>query len=242
MWTFILHGIFWLFIMSFTSLQKLAKNFKQFSSFDETLITRALSSTSLSAENLNELTNLATQMITFCKGNKCIPDNTAEHESGTGKRTKTELCQLFLSKFKKELLHYEHQETLDKFEVNVPECLSFRDKLRNSFGVSEFESYLTRVNNMEGKLNRLYLMTISDRGFIWGKVKQNHQEKNKDIPWKQMLTDKGYSYIQSYFNLSQACESYPRIPVSTDYYSEWKKFLTMFWQKFRRIASYNLCV
>ena len=41
-------------------------------------------------------------MISFCKENKCIPDNTAEHEkSETGKRTKTELFQLNLSKFKK---------------------------------------------------------------------------------------------------------------------------------------------
>ena len=167
--TFILHGTFWLFIMNFTSLQKLAKNFTQFSSFDETLIIGALSSTSLSKENLNELTNLATQMITFCKENKCIPDNTAELENETGKRTKTELFQLFLSKFKKDLLNYEHQETLDKFEVNVPEYLFFCDKLRNSFNVGEFESYLTTVNNMEGKLNRLYLLTISDRGYIWGK-------------------------------------------------------------------------
>ena len=107
MGTFIPHGTFWLFIMSFTSLQKLAKNYRQFSSFDETLITGALSSTSLSEENLNELTNLTTQMITFCKENKCITDNTAEHErSETGKRPKTELFQLFLSKFKKDILNY----------------------------------------------------------------------------------------------------------------------------------------
>ena len=136
--------------MSFTSLQKPAKNCKQFSSFDETLITGALSSTSLSEENLNELTNLTTQMITFCKEIKYIPDNTAKLESETGKRTKTGLFQLFRSKFKKDLLYYEHQETLDKFEVNVPEYLSFRDKLRNSFNFGEFESYLTTVNNMEG--------------------------------------------------------------------------------------------
>ena len=145
-------------------------------------------------------------MITFCKENKCIPDNTAEHErSETGKRTKTELFQLLLFKFKKDLLNYELQETLDMIEVNVPEYLFFRDKLRNSFNVGEFESYLTTVNNMEGKLNRLYLQTISDRGYIWGKVKQNHQENNKDIPWKQLLTDKGYSYstVQSYINFSQ---------------------------------------
>ena len=216
--------------MSFISLQKLAKNLKQFLSFDENLITGALSCTSLSEENLNELTNLTTQMITFCKENKCIPDNTAELESETGKRTKTELFQLFLSNFKKDLLSYEHQETLDKFEVNVTEYLSFHKKLRNSFNISEFESYLTTVNNMEGKLNRLYLLTIFDRGYIRGKVKQNHQENNKDIPWKKPLSDKRYSYssVQSYINFSQACESYPRILVSTDYYSEWKKFLTMF--------------
>ena len=146
--------------MSFTSLQKLAKNFKQFSSFDETLITGALSSTSLSEENINDLTNLTNQMITFCKENKCIPDNTAEHESETGKRTKTELFQLLLSKFKKDLLSYEHQETPDKFEVNVPEYLSFHNKLN----IGEFQSYLTTVNKMEGKLNHLYLLTISDRG------------------------------------------------------------------------------
>ena len=168
--------------MSFTSLQKLAKNFEQFSSFDQTLITGALSCTSLSEENLKELTNLTAQMITFCKENKCIPDNTAELEIETGKRTKTELFQLFLSKFKKDLLSYEHQETLDKFEVNVPEYLSFHKKLRNSFNIGEFESYLTTVNNIEGKLSRLNLLTFSDRGYIWGKVKQNHQENNKDIP------------------------------------------------------------
>ena len=216
--------------MSFTSLQKLAKNFKQFSSLNETLITGALSSTSLSEENINEFTNLTTQMITFCKENKCKPGNTAEHEGETGKRTKTELFQLFLSKYKKDLLSYEHQETLDKFEMNVPGYLSFHNKLRSSFNIGEFESYLTTVNNMEGKLNPLYLLTISDRGYIWGKVKQNHQENNKDIPWKQLLNDKGYSYstIQSCINFSQACESYPRILDSTDYYSEWKKFLTMF--------------
>ena len=169
-------------------------------------------------------------MITLCKENKCIPDNTAELESETGKRTKTELFQLFLSKFKKGQLNYEHEETLDKFEVNVQEYFSFRDKLRNSFNVGEFESYLTTLNNKEGKLNLLYLLTISDRGYIWGKVKQNHQENNKDIPWKQLLNDKGYSYsiFQSYIIFSQACENYPRILVSTDYYSEWKKFLTMF--------------
>ena len=107
-------------------------------------------------------------MITFCKEIKCIPDNTAKLESEIGKRTKTELFQLFLSKFKKDLLYYEHQETLDKYEVNVPEYLSFRDKLRNSFNFGEFESYLTTVNNMEGKLNRLYLLTTSDRGYRWG--------------------------------------------------------------------------
>ena len=135
--------------MSFTSLQKLAKKFKQFLSFDETLITGALSCTSLSEENINELTNLTTQMVTFCKENKCIPNNTAELESETGKRTKTEFLQLFLSKFKKYLLSYEHQETLDKFEVNVPEYSSFHNKLRNSFNVGEFESNLTTVNNME---------------------------------------------------------------------------------------------
>ena len=210
--------------MSFTSLQKLTKNFKQFSSFDVTLIAGALPCTSLSEENLNELTNLTTQMITFCKENKCIPDNTAELESETGKRTRRELFQLFLSMFKKDLLSYEHQETLDKFEVNVPEYLSFHNKLRNSFKIGEFESYLTTFNNIEGKLNRLYLLTISDRGYIWRKVKQNHQENNKDIPWKKLLNDKGYSYstVQSYINFSQACESYPRILVSTDYYSEWK--------------------
>ena len=113
--------------MSFTSLQKLAKNFKQFSSFDETLITGALSSTSLSEENINDWTNLTNQMIIFCKENKCIPDNTAEHESDAGKRTKTEVFQLFLYKFKKDLLSYEHQETLEKFEVKVPEYLSFHN-------------------------------------------------------------------------------------------------------------------
>ena len=166
---FFLHCTCWLFIVSFTSLKKLAKNFKKFSSFDETLITGVLSSTSLSAENLNELTNLTPQMITFCKENKCIPDNTAENESETGKRTKTELFQLLFSKFMKDLLKYEHQETMDKFEVNVPEYLSFREKLRNSFNVGEFESYLTTVNNMEEKLNHLHLQTISDRGYIWGK-------------------------------------------------------------------------
>ena len=61
-------------------------------------------------------------------------------------------------------------------------------------------------------------------------MKQDHHDKNKEILWKQLLNDKGYSYstIQSYNNFSQACESYTRILVSTDYYSEWKKFLTMF--------------
>ena len=109
-------------------------------------------------------------MIIFCKENKCMPDNTAELESETGKRTKTELFQLFLCKFKKDILSYEHQETLEKFEVNVPDYLSFHKKL---------------VNNMEGKLNRLYLLTISDRGYIWWKVKQNHQENKKNIAWKK---------------------------------------------------------
>ena len=61
----------------FTSLQKLAKNCKHFSSFDETLVNGALSNNSLSAENKNDLTNLTTQMITFCKQNKCIADITA---------------------------------------------------------------------------------------------------------------------------------------------------------------------
>ena len=148
--------------MSLTSLQKLVKNFKQFSSFDETLITGALSNTSLSAENLNELSKLKKEKITFCKENKCIPDHTGEHESETGIRTKAELFKFFLTKFMKDLINYERQETLDKFEGNLPEYLLVRGKLRNSFIVGKFESYLTTVNNKEGKLNRLYLLTMSD--------------------------------------------------------------------------------
>ena len=66
-WTFFLHGTFWLFIMSFVSLQKLEKKFKQFSSFDKTLITGALSNASLPTEDLKGLTNLTTQLIAFCK-------------------------------------------------------------------------------------------------------------------------------------------------------------------------------
>ena len=112
----------------------------------------------------NGLTNLTTQLIAFCKNNTATPDSTAENEIETGKRTKSELFQLFFTKFKKDLLQYEHQETLDKFELNVPEKLSFHNKLRNSFNVGEFETYLTTVSNMEGKLNCLYLLTMSDRG------------------------------------------------------------------------------
>ena len=47
--------------------------------------------------------------------------------------------------------------------MNVPKYLSFRGELRISFNVGEFESYLTTVKNMEGKQNRLYLLTMSDR-------------------------------------------------------------------------------
>ena len=41
---------------------------------------------------------------------------------------------------------------------------------------------------------------MSDRRYIWGKVKQGHQENNRDIHWKQLLNDKEYSYStnQSY--------------------------------------------
>ena len=121
-----------------------------------------------------------------------------------------------------------------KFQVKVLEYLSFRGKLKNSFDVGEFEPYPTTVNNMEGKLNRLYLLTISDRGYISGKAKHDHHENNKDVPRKQMLDDKRYSYSTSYKNCSQACESYPRILVSTNYYWEWKKFLTMFLAEFQK--------
>ena len=71
-----------------------------------------------------------------------------------------------------------------------------------------------------------------------GKEKQNHQENNKDIPWKKLLNDKGYSYssVQSYINFSQACESYPRILVSTDYYSEWRKYYSEWNNVFGRIS------
>ena len=59
--------------MSFTSLQKLAKNFKVFFIW-QTLITGDFANTSLSEENFNELTDITTQMITFGKENKCIPN------------------------------------------------------------------------------------------------------------------------------------------------------------------------
>ena len=82
------HDTLWQFIMSFTSQKRVAKNFKQFSSFDETLITGALSNSSLSAENLSELTNFTTQWTIFHKENKCIPDEPAEHTIKNGKQTK----------------------------------------------------------------------------------------------------------------------------------------------------------
>ena len=83
---------------------KTSEKFKQLSSIDETLITGALSTASLSTEDLNGLTNLTTQLITFCKDNKITPDNINEHKIETEKRTKAELFQLFLTKFRKDLL------------------------------------------------------------------------------------------------------------------------------------------
>ena len=154
--------------MNFTSLQKLAVNFKQLSSLDETFITGASSNTSLSAENLNKLTNLTFQTIIFCKEKKFLPTKPAEHTIENGKQTKAHLYQLFLTKFKKDLLQYEHKETVTKFEVNAPEHLSLSGKLINSFKVGEIAAYLTTVNNLEGKLNCFYLLTMSDRGCIWG--------------------------------------------------------------------------
>ena len=117
---------------------------------------------------------------------------------------KSRTLPIILTKLKMDLLNYEHQETMDKFEVNVPDYLLFRSKLRNLFNVGEFGSYITTVNNIEGRLNRLYLLAMSDRGYIWGKLKQDHQENNKHIPWNQLLNDKGYSFstIQSYKNFS----------------------------------------
>ena len=55
---------------------------------------------------------------------------TAEHDNENGKRTKAKLFQLFLTNFKKDLLQYEDHETLDRFEVNVPKNLLFRNKLK----------------------------------------------------------------------------------------------------------------
>ena len=65
---------------------------------------------------------------------------------------------------------------MNNFEVNVPEYLLFRNKLRKAFNIGEFESYLTTVKKMEGKLNELYLPTICDTGYIWGKMKQDHHD------------------------------------------------------------------
>ena len=76
---------------------------------------------------------------------------------------------------------------------------------------------------------------MSDRGYIWGKMKQDHHGNKKDIPWKKLLNDKRifYSTIQSYMvthgwipiNFTQAYRSYRRISetdsqnlVSTNYY------------------------
>ena len=60
-------------------------------------------------------------------------------------------------------------------------------------------------------------------------TKSSRKEKGYSLQ-KKLLNDKGYSYssIQSYINFSQACENYPMILVSTDYYSEWQKFHTIF--------------
>ena len=96
----------------------------------------------------------------------------------------------------------------------MPEYLSFCDKVRNGFSCGEFGSFLTAVNNMEGKLNRLYLLTMCDRGYIWGIVKQAHPHKITDIPWKQLPNDKGYSYrswAMLPFNYSELCQLFPSL-------------------------------
>ena len=36
---------------------------------------------------------------------------------------------------------------------------------------------------------------MSDRGYIWEIVKHDHRDNNKDIHWKQLLSNnQGYSY------------------------------------------------
>ena len=140
---------------------------------------------------------LSIDLIRLCRGNKNIPvEEDVEHQVKNGKRSKTEIIQLLIYKFKGDLLRDGFQEMMEKFVVDKPDYWLFHNQLRFSFKAEEFKAHVKTTDFMDAKMIWLYLLTLLDRGYIWAKVRKYHQDRNHNgIPWRQLLKEMGYSHL-----------------------------------------------
>ena len=206
---------------------KLAKRLRMFKNFDEATIVAAITTTGLDYRGLKQANEGMEALYNKCQD---IQENQPKTTvSPMPKQNKEQLFKLFMDQFLKDLAKYELSQELDQFEIGIGGYLSFRQKMIGDFDIRLRETYLTEIDKVQKRINRVDLLLAHDRGFIWNQEQSTHDPK-VDGSWKERVQTLGYSHrtITNYISFYLLSTTYPRILTSSAYFSEWCAFLPKF--------------
>ena len=124
----------------------------------------------------------------------------------------------------KNLSEYENDE-LDSWDINVEDYFKFRTSLYEkevSALLQHSNDWLTKIEQTQGKINRLSLLLVYDRGYIYEQLLQQTRSKGMDwVYYCEHTLKKCSKTVNQSILFYKHCFEYPRLLVSQATASEW---------------------
>ena len=105
------------------------------------------------------------------------------------------------------------------------ELFRFKMDLYHSFNRMYYDRYITKLIKFENQANRVMLCLVSNRGFIYSKMREDCLQKN--ITWKENIIGQKLSHTSGndHIQFQEFVVEFPRVLISSASKTEWFKIM-----------------
>ena len=134
----------------------------------------------------------------------------------------------FFISFKNNLRAYKESDKMDWLMFSTVDYFRFQTDLYQSFNPLYYQRCITEKIIFENQANRVLLFLVSDRGFIYSKMREHCLQKN--IIWKEYIIGQKLSYtiVNNHIQFHELVVEFPIVLMSSASETEWFKFMNQF--------------
>ena len=204
-----------------TSNITLAKKLKKLGSRQQTVLAGVADH--LTDEEKTNI-NLTLNKIHLLSNNIRVEEEKTPNQNTTEKPN----FEAFFISFRNDLRAYDESDKMDCLMFSTVEYFRFKRDLYQSFNLLYYQRYITQITIFENQANRVLLFLVTDRGFIYSKMRQDCLQKN--IIWKEYVIRQKLSYttVNNHIQFHELVVEFPRVLISSASKTEWFMFMIQF--------------